>query len=173
MSYSSPSDVRQALAPGITDPTQPGPPGTAASMTDAELNDAIGEADSRIDAMLGSRYAMPLTSNQGGQPVAIINIMSRDMAAYFATLRWRRNKDLTPNDPVQLRYTDISGFLNRVATGQASLNLDVQAAGNPDDMGQAGAPINPYDGALFGQGQDYDLRQPTFGWDQWVQERWL
>lgn len=136
--YTDVTAVRQILSPdGSTDPTL----GTAASLSDAEIQEAINEAASEINARVAGRYTVPFA-----QAPAIIEKLNRDIAAYLATLVYRRGDPIDPNDPVQLRYNRAQTLLAAIQNGKAEL---VGAAG-PVAEGTAEAEvINPYFGDLF------------------------
>lgn len=156
MAYSQPVDVRNALAPGVWAAPDDGPPprtGTAADLSDAQLADAIAEADGLIDAYLGGRYATPVDP-VGGQAPAPVRWWSRDIAAYNATLTNRKGKDLSPTDPVALRYAQTMSALTATRDGKSSLSLPQNAG--PGGTSGAATPLNPYSGQLFGP-TDFDL----------------
>lgn len=167
MSYSTPTDIRNALAPGVWPapyPENPPVTRTAADLTDAQLNDEIAEADQLIDSYLNSRYATPVAGTVEGETTTYpppIRTWSRNIAAYKATLTNRRGKDITENDPVVRRYRETMAALIAVSTGKASLNLPGNTG--PSGGGDAGAPFNPYTGDLFGSA-DFDLRPVNPAW---------
>ena len=148
MAYSTPAMVRQALTTTSTG-TQPSPAsGTAADMTDPELNNAIAEADSTIDAYLTARYATPVA--QTGTPAATphpIDYWSRNIAAYLATLTFRGSMDFSDTDPVVRRYKDTMAALREVQGGR--MHLLIPANEGTASAVAASSPINPYIGDLW------------------------
>lgn len=148
--YSTADEVRLALAPLLAQgqvPTQD----TAAAMLDAQINDAIVEADARIDGYLGGRYAVPV---QPIQPVADpptypaqITAWSRDLAAYGLTLTLYRNKPMEQTNPAYLRYQQVMADLAAVQRGTMVLAIPVAVDGNSG--GYAGV-VNATPADLFG-----------------------
>lgn len=152
MAYSQPNDIRNALAPGPWPYTGGGSApktGTAADLGDPQLVDAISEADAQIDLMLNRRYATPVADTDVPN---LVRWWSRDIAAYYATLTYRKGRDLTAQDPVALRYNSAIVALTAVRDGKNLLNLPepTSAAGDTGSVSGASAPINPYNGTLFG-----------------------
>lgn len=153
MAYSTPAMVRRALAPNLDDPAvQPigdDATGTAADLPDADLLDAISEADAAIDSSIGGRYAVPVDPVSSAIPHPI-DFWSRNIAAYNATLAFRGSLDFTDDDPVARRWRQTVDALNAVRDGRASLPLPPVSVGTPG-AGGAADPVNPYIGTLFDQ----------------------
>lgn len=171
MAYSTPADVRQALVPGA-DGTAPGPQGTAASLSDGQINDSIAEADARVDSYLAQRYITPVQVDATTTKIpGVVRALSRDIACYLATLVYRKNKDLADIDPVARRYSDAMAFLTAVSRGQAVLSIPTND-NTGSSTGEAGAPVNPYFGTLFGA-ENLDLRPPLMDWPSIYPGRWL
>lgn len=146
MSYSTVEQVRDALTPGgrATDRT------TAAGLTDAQIQDAIDEADSKIDLYLSSRYITPITADPTPR---IISFWSRSIAAYLATLTRAKSADIKDDDPVARRYRAIQQQLELVQQGKAQLPIDQL----PADAAQSTVTVqNQHEGDLFLPG-DYSL----------------
>lgn len=164
--YCSVRDVRLALTPGgsATDGS------TAASLEDYQIDDAIREAEETIDLFLATRYTITPVETEEVDPTdptttwtfsvapAPLRGWTRDLAAFLATLTFRRNKDIPADDPVRLRFNMVMGFLSQVRDGSLSLTLPV-----PDSV--AGITVqNLYEGRLFdmsnvGLGYDYSRAQ--------------
>lgn len=142
MSYSTPAMVRKALVPS-SDGTETSGTGTAADLTDPELQDAIDEADSTIDGYLSRFYATPVAAT--GDPAATphpIDYWSRNIAAYNATLAFRGSQDFADTDPIARRYTATMQALLAVSTGKVGLSITENS--NPDTgAAGAGTAINP------------------------------
>lgn len=151
MGYSTPADVRSAVSDTST-PDQPSTDATAARLDDTQLDDAIDQADSRINSYIGRYYVTPVPADAGVYPDAL-RFLSRDLAAYFASLTVRKSQDLTPNDPVARRYTDAMALLTSVRDGKATLDLPTPA-GDGDAQAAVGTAINQepimFDQADFG-----------------------
>lgn len=136
MAYTTVEDLRLALAPsGDTGPS------TAASLSDPELTDAISEAQQEIDARLSSGYTVPFVPVPG-----LVAQITRDLAAFKATLVHRRGNPLDARDPIQLRYTHAMDLLKQIAAGDVDL---IGAAGEDIQTGGAATVIQPYEGDMF------------------------
>lgn len=149
MPYTDPTDLRLALAPGGALN-----PATAASLTDAELADAIAEAEQEVDGRLAARYAVPFPD--GSVPPLVAQI-TRDLASFKATLVHRKGDPLPADHPVRLRHDHAQALLRQLVRGEIDLPGVDEAVGA---LRQA-AVVNPYEGALFGL-SDFGLgvRQP-------------
>lgn len=172
MAYSSPYDVRNALTPGgLTDDVE-----TAAGLSDDQLKDAIAEADSAINAVLNGRVLVPGVSVTQGSVVVVVapaplRYWSRDIAAWLATLTFKRNKDVTANDPVRQRYDFAMAQLAKIASGEYALP-DPPFTPVPGTGGDGITIVNLWDGDLFG-GEDYRFigsrgryDRADFGWNR-------
>lgn len=137
MAYATPQTVRQALSPDGTNA-----PGTAASLSDAQILDAISEATTELDGRLAARYKVPFPD----PAPALIQAVVRDIAAYLATLTYRKGNPLLPDDPVRLRYSRASSMLTDIAAGK--VELPAGGITVPETGGHA-AVVNPYEGDLF------------------------
>lgn len=145
MAYSTAAMVRQALVPS-SDGTQTSGTGTAADLSDAQLEDSIAEADATIDSYIGAYYAVPVAEVSSAVPHPI-DFWSRNLAAYYATLAWRGSQDFTETDPVARRFKDTMDALNAVAAGKMRLQLPQNTTGN--SAIEPGKAINPYVGDLW------------------------
>lgn len=134
MPYATPTTVREALSPeGDTGPA------TAAQLSDDQLNDAIAEATSEIDAVVkGAPFA-------DGEEPAIIKAIARDVAGYLATLTHRQGNPLPPEHPVALRYKRAEALLAAAAAGKLDLTEEVETEARGGNV----AVVNPYEGDLF------------------------
>jgi len=130
---------------------------TAAMLLDSQLWDHIREAQSIVEGYLTRATQVPL---QPPVPM-IVKLLTTSIAAWLATLAYRRGKDLSPNDPIALRYAQAMDMLGKIADGQmafSSLTPDVE---------EIFAVIkNPYEGELFGTEIIPDQRyyQQSAGW---------
>lgn len=142
--YSSPADVRNALAPGASEAVD-----TAASLADDQITDAIKEADGVVDTYIYALYGIPQDPDNLDVAIFPVRGWSRDIAAYLATLTFRKSKDMEENDPVRLRYNQVISLLQKIADGELQPNLP-QPATPPDGYGSQGAFVyNLYPGKLF------------------------
>lgn len=147
MAYSTPAMVRQALVPSSdgSQPTGSNVTHTAADLTDAQLSDSIAEADAIIDGYLSGVYTTPVAGAPAPHP---IDFLSRNIAAYNATLAFRGSQDFTDTDPIARRYKDSLAFLQAVGANKVSLPLP-RNTGGAGATTSAGAAINPYVGDLW------------------------
>lgn len=165
MSYSSIAEVRLAVAPGITNPSQQpslpdGATNTAADLPDSQLQDAIDEADSTIDSYIAGRYVTPAVgvNAQAGSPTPHpIDFWSRNIAAYLATLTYRGSQDFSDQDPIARRYSATMTALGNVSAGRAELpSLTTMSTGAPGEGSGAGVAYNAYEGSMFAL-EDFNL----------------
>lgn len=147
--FSTVIDVTNALAP--SDDTV----GSAATIPTDQITDAILEADARIAAYLPSTYTVPTVVIQQPPPnnvtVAhpLFRFLSRDIAAYLASLTYYKNKDLLVDDAIRLRFAWATDLLNQIKNGELFL---------PGDTGDDStlSVWNQYEGRLFSL-EDFDL----------------
>lgn len=180
MSYSTIAEVKLALAPFDA----PTPTNSAADLPDDQIQDAIDQADSIIDSMIGGFYVVPVAST--GSEIIVtdpptdetilifphpIDWFSRDVAAYLATLSYMERQDITATDPIQLRYNIAWGLLVKIQAGKATLQIPALPSGDPGAMAGAGSPINTYPGKLF-EPSDWDLRPRRDRHEGWPMPGW-
>jgi phage gp36-like protein len=138
--------VRKALVPTLSGnlPTQV--TRTAADLSDAQIQDAITEADATIDSYIGAYYAVPVADVNEAVPHPV-DYWSRNIAAYNATLTYRGSQDISDTDPIVRRYNATMQALQAVQAGKARLQLPNNTSPN---AGTGAAPAyEPYDGDLF------------------------
>lgn len=109
--------------------------GTAATLTDAQLTLALQAASNRVSVYAGNVFD---GSNPQATPPDIFHDLTLDLAAFWATVTYRKSKALAPDDPVRLRYNDAQGILNAVRDGK--LRLDVVPPGGVGE--ETGIVIN-------------------------------
>jgi len=182
MPYSTPAMVRLALVPDSDggQPDSASPTHTAADLSDGTLIDAIAEADSTIDSYLNARYAIPVAVIEAGNPHGYdgvagaiphpVDFLSRTIAAYLATITFKKSQDFADTDPIVRRYKAAMDLLNQIAAGKVNLNL-------PENTGDSsaiavGQAYNPYVGTLWDV-TDFDLSpawSPALdaGWRGWA-----
>jgi phage gp36-like protein len=158
VSYAPASEVRAAVSPrtGAT----PNPPTetthTAADMSNAQLLDALAEADATIDSYIAGRYVTPVALADDGKAPPPVWFWSRNIAAYLATLTQRNSADFTDNDPIARRYNATMLALTAVRDGKAPLPLPADSGSDVGTGAGVGAAVNPYSGQLF-TSRDWDL----------------
>jgi hypothetical protein len=168
VSYSTVIEVRNALSPSPDgDPWDDGEQpdasqstNTAADLTNEQLLDSIAEADSLIDSFLGLYYIVPVVYMADGvtpytAPIVPLAYWSRNLAAYYATLVFRKSQDFTDQDPVARRYLATLSYLQLVGANKMVLPFP-PAIGDTAGEG-AGSPINPYGGQNMFQPRDFSL----------------
>ena len=131
VSYCLPSDIRNNV--GGTDAGT----GTCAMLTDEQLNEAIGRASAKVSAYAGTAWFV-----DANDPVIVIPdlIFSLTVAigTFYATLTYRKGKDLTPTDPVYLGYLDATQTLKDIASGL----IDVAPTPPADPVERRGHVVN-------------------------------
>lgn len=170
--------VRNALNPGTDGSAPPDPPsGTGADLSDAQLEDAIAEADAVIDSYIAKYYAVPVAlvipatddvQGDGAPDGSVphpIDYWSRNIAAYNATLVVRKSLDFTDDDPVARRYNATMSALVGVSKGQATLQIPENTT--PNAATGAGAPVNPYYAGDLFDAADWNLQPITPDWPLW------
>lgn len=114
--------------------------GTAASLSDDDLTSAVDQAQAEVDGRLAVRYTTPFVD----PPQLVIDITG-DIAAYVATLVYRRGEPITAGESILLRYQRAQALLAQAASGALALPA-AQAVPTSD-----GEPtvVNPIDGDLW------------------------
>lgn len=109
--YCLPSDIRANVA-GTDAGT-----GTCAALEDYQLNAAIQQASAKVSAYVGTSYVV-----DAANPVIVVPDLVRtcaiQLATFYATLTYRKGKDLSPMDPIYLGYLDAIGTLKDIAAGR-------------------------------------------------------
>lgn len=141
MSYATITHVRTALAAGgVLDPT------SAASLADGDIQDKIDEADALIDGYLTARYGLPLA----GTIPPIVQMISRDLAASYATITYLGSLPLAQNHPVQIKAGSAMTTLDKIRTGEIMLSLP---GAGPEQRTDNAVVENAYEGNMFTMGQ--------------------
>jgi phage gp36-like protein len=93
--------------------------GTAASLGDPTIDDAIDSAGALIDSKLGTVYSVPFSQDP---PPAMVVRIAKAVAAYEADLTFREVRDYASElNPVYLRYRDALTLLDQLQKGSATL----------------------------------------------------
>lgn len=142
MAYVTPNEVRSIVA---RDEEQYD--STAASLTDAQIEEAIDSATNEVEARLSGQYIVPFSLPPNTPP--LVAEIVRDIAAWLADLTYRQDVDYTTgNEPMLLRYQRALDLLTRIETGAITLpGADTPEL--PTTGSGTGQPINPYEGDMF------------------------
>jgi hypothetical protein len=118
--YASISDLRTVL-----DSTDAGT-GTASQLTDVQLTLALQAGTNRVTTYAGEVYDP--AANPPTMP-GIIHDLTLDLAAWWATTYYLKQKDMGSNHPVVLRYTAAMEILTEVRKGLISLDATTTPGG--------------------------------------------
>lgn len=126
--YATPADIREAVAPDGN------LIGTCAELSDEQLQRAIQRGQDLVDATTG------VTFTDNNAPSLLVGLVIA-LASYYATLAYRKGKELGQYHPVVLQYQDA-----RMTLTQIKQNLiDVTPGPDNDQPAVRTAPlvINP------------------------------
>lgn len=113
--YATTADVRLIVA---RDPDKLR--GSAATITEQQLQLCINMAQAEIDGRLRPRYVVPFED-----PVPeLVHSLAIDVAAYHAGLTFYQEKDMQDTDPIVRRYKWACCILKDIASGFVVLNTD-------------------------------------------------
>jgi hypothetical protein len=125
--YCLPSDIRNNVA-GTDAGT-----GTCAALEDYQLSAAIAQASSKVSSYVGTSYVA-----DAANPVIVVpdlvKSLTIQLATFYATLTYRKGKDLSPMDPVYLGWVDATSTLKDIAAGR----IDVAPSGPADPVDKPG-----------------------------------
>ena len=132
MTYVAPLDIREAVAPdgNVT--------GSCAELSDDQLGRAILRAQQLVDGVTGVVFV------DTNAPELIKGLVIA-LAAYYATLAYRKGLPLEPDHPIRLQYTDAQTTLRGIGSGE--INFE-PAAPNTDVPPVAAKPRVRNPGAL-------------------------
>jgi phage gp36-like protein len=106
--------------------------GTAAQLSDEQLDMALTAATDRVSLYANAEFTAPVPS--------LITSLTLDLAAWWATTYYLKQKELTANNPVMLRYTEAMKVLEAARKGEVNL-LGPGADDIPDDGSGASAAV--------------------------------
>jgi phage gp36-like protein len=109
--------------------------GTAAKLTDQQLTQALTAASTRVSVYFGSIMD---SSVPQAVPPDVFQPLTLDLAAFYATRIYLKNKEFPATHPVYLAYKDAMTLLNDVRDGK--IRLDPAAAGGINS--ETGTVIN-------------------------------
>lgn len=161
--YTTKAEVRELLARDSASA------GTAASLPDATIDDAIESASALVDSKLGTVYSVPFS--QVPPPAMVVRI-TEAVAAYEADLTYREVRDYSSElNPVYLRYRDALALLTELQKGLSTLpdyvppDPDPGIPDNPNDDGSIVGVINPDLCAVdLGGHRRHDWMDTYYGW---------
>jgi phage gp36-like protein len=131
VSYCTPADIRNNVA-GTDAGT-----GTCAQLEDAQISAAIARASAKVSAYAGTAWFVDANDPNPVIPDLIFGLTVQ-IATYYATLTYRKGKDLTQYDPAMLAYTDAVATLKDIASGL----IDVSPTPPNDPVSNASKIIN-------------------------------
>jgi len=105
MTYALPGDIRETVAPDGNFG------GTCAELTDDQLSQHLQRAQALVDGTTGQAF------DDTNAPVLLKGLVVA-LGAYYATLAYRKGKDLTPQDPMYLLYQDAEATLTEIRNDQ-------------------------------------------------------
>lgn len=114
MAYSTPATVRLVLSSTAGEYG-----GTAADLSDEQIQYEIDGASADIDARLRNRYQVPFEPDTP----RIITQICTDLAAYKADLNFRKSREYdNDNMPIILRHKDAERLLEGIRRGRNTLD---------------------------------------------------
>jgi hypothetical protein len=128
--YASVADLRQVMSG--TDSGQ----GTAAQLTDEQLELALYAASNRVSVYAGTVYD---GTGAEGTPPPILHDLTLDLASFWAAKTYMKYKAIEPTSPVYLAYVNAMQMLNGVRNG--TILLDPAPAGGVS-ANESGTVIN-------------------------------
>lgn len=116
------------VADVITAVTSFNPGGTPADIDPSIVQAAVYQASSKVAAWTGQDWGV---DGQGNAltPPDIIQSITINIATYYATLSYRKNRPMEANDPVLLRYNDAVADLKAIQEGEITPNPAATGAG--------------------------------------------
>lgn len=112
--------------------------GTPGDINPAIVQAAVDQATAKVSAWTGINWAVDSQGTAITVP-DIIQSITINIATYYATLSYRKNKPMDANDPVLLRYNDACADLQAIQEGK--ITPDPVASGAPLHAG-GGRVIN-------------------------------
>lgn len=123
-------------------------PGTAGSLSDDQIREAIYSAGRKIDARLGTLYTVPFSAYPNAPE--LVTEICEAMAAYDLDLTFREVRDYQSElNPIYLRNQEAWDLLTQLQKGTATLpdyvppDPDPGIPDNPNDTGSIVGVFNP------------------------------
>lgn len=111
--YASVADLRAVMS-GTDSGT-----GTAAQLTDAQLELALYSASNRVSVYAGNVYD---SSTPVANPPAILHDLTLDLARFWAAVTYLKFKSVEATNPVYIAYMNAMQMLNDVRNGKILLD---------------------------------------------------
>jgi phage gp36-like protein len=111
--YATVADLRDVMS-GTDSGT-----GTAAQLTDAQLELALYAASNRISVYAGNVYD---SSGPDANPPSILHDLALDLARFWATVTYQKSKAIEPTSPAYIAYKDAMAILQDVRAGKILLD---------------------------------------------------
>ncbi len=111
--YASIDDLRSVLA-GTDNGT-----GTAWQLNESQLTLALYSASNRVSVYAGSIYD---GSSPAAVPPPILHDLTLDLAVFWATTTYMKNKAIEPTHPVYIKYSNAMSILQDVRAGKILLD---------------------------------------------------
>jgi phage gp36-like protein len=131
----------------ILDSTDAGT-GTAAQLSDEQLEMAITAASDRVSLYANAEFTDPVPS--------LITSLTLDLAAWWATTYYLKQKEMPATNPVQLRYTEAVKVLEAARKGEVNL-LGPGADGGAGGGAAGGHVINRLPCIFTGQDSNTEV----------------
>lgn len=90
--------------------------GTPGDISSDIIQLAIDQASARVSSWTGQQWNVDGSGNVI-EPPDMIASLTLDIATYYATLSYRKNKPMAPEDPVLLRYQNAMADLKSIQEG--------------------------------------------------------
>jgi phage gp36-like protein len=114
--YASVADLRNELS-GTDSGT-----GTAATLTDAQLELALYSASNRVSVYAGGTYD---SSVPAAEPPPILHDLTLDLACFWAAKTYMKFKELTAQSTIYIAYQNAMQLLQDVRDGKITLGIGV------------------------------------------------
>ena len=111
--YATVADLRNVMS-GTDSGT-----GTAAQLTDAQLELALYAASNRISVYAGNSYD---SSSTAANPPAILHDLALDLARFWAAVTYLKWKAIEATSPIYIAYKDAMSILSDVRAGKVLLD---------------------------------------------------
>jgi phage gp36-like protein len=89
--------------------------GTAAELSDAQLTLALQAGTNRVSAYVGNTFD---SSTPQATPPPILQDLTLDLAAFWATATYMKHKQITAQHPVYIKYQDAVKMLEDIRDGR-------------------------------------------------------